>query len=423
MTKRKWDPKNFAAFVGIDWADKKHDVCVQRAGSTQRRHLVLAHKVAVIDEWAGKLKKRFEGRPVAVCLELKHGPIVTALVKHKHLVIFPVEPTTLANYRRTLRPSGAKDDKNDAELALDFLQRFPDKLSPLSQQSAKMRTLDHLVTARRQLVDDTTRLTNRLTWTLKAYFPQVLDWFDDKRTVVFCDFLGRFPSLQAAQAADNETLTKFFKQHNIHRKDIIARRIGSIRSETVLTDDTAIIEPNQMVVAICIEQLKSLVAAIRLFDDRIAQIMDTMPDAHIFQSLPAAGPVMTPRLLTAFGEDRRKFKSAAAVQRAAGVAPVTEASGNQHWVHWRWSCSKFLRQSFVEWAALTIPKSFWAAAYYRQMKERGISHNAAVRSLAFKWIRILYRLWVQKVPYDESKHLASLQRRGSPLLKLASNKP
>jgi transposase len=240
---------------------------------------------------------------------------------------------------------------------------------------------------------------------------------------VFCEFVRRFPSLQDAQAADDETIIAFFKEHNVHRLDLIRERIAAIRSETALTDDTATVESSLMVVRSCIEQLAVLIASVHTFDIRIAALMKANSDSEIFQSLPAAGPTMAPRLVVAFGEDREQFKDAASMQRAAGVAPVTESSGNQHWVHWRWACSTFLRQTFVEWTALTIPRSFWAKAYYQQRRAKGSSHNAAIRALAFKWIRILHRLWVDRVPYDESKHLLSLQRRNPELLKFAASQP
>jgi hypothetical protein len=104
------------------------------------------------------------------------------------------------------------------------------------------------------------------------------------------------------------------------------------------------------------------------------------------------------------------------VQQYAGIAPVTERSGKKNWVHWRWQCPTFLRQTFVEWAGQTIKKSLWAGAYYRQQRAKGSSYQAAVRALAFKWIRILYRCWQTGQPYDESACLNALRRRGSPLL-------
>jgi hypothetical protein len=170
-------PSKFAAFIGIDWADRKHDICLQVAGADTLEKSVIEHRPAVIDAWARNLRKRFDGRPVAVCLELSQGPIVSALLEHDFLVIFPVNPSTLAKYRKAFTPSGAKDDPTDAAVALEILRRHPDKLPPLRRESVDMRALRRLVESRRDLVQDRVRLTNRLIYALKAYFPQVLDWF------------------------------------------------------------------------------------------------------------------------------------------------------------------------------------------------------------------------------------------------------
>jgi hypothetical protein len=120
--------------------------------------------------------------------------------------------------------------------------------------------------------------------------------------------------------------------------------------------------------------------------------------------------------LVAFGEQRERYPSAAALQKYAGIAPVTERSGKKAWVHWRLQCPKFLRQSFVEWAAESIRHSFWAQGYSQQQREKGKAHQTAVRALAFKWIRILYRCWQARTPYDKSIYLQALSRRGSSLL-------
>ena len=117
-----------------------------------------------------------------------------------------------------------------------------------------------------------------------------------------------------------------------------------------------------------------------------------------------------------WGEQRDRFNSAGELQRYAGIAPVTERSGKKHWVHWRWQCSSFLRQTFVEWAAQTINKSYWAGVYYQQQRDKGATYQAAVRALAFKWIRILYRCWKNNTPYNESVYLNALKQRGSPLI-------
>ena len=152
------------------------------------------------------------------------------------------------------------------------------------------------------------------------------------------------------------------------------------------------------------------------FDTAIAQRAQSHPDCPLFQALPGAGPVFASRLLVAFGEQRERYPSATALQKYAGIAPVTERSGKKAWVHWRLQCPKFLRQSFVEWAAESIRHSFWAQVYSQQQRDKGKAHQAAVRALAFKWIRILYRCWQERTPYDEATYLQALTRRGSSLI-------
>jgi transposase len=406
----------FAAFIGIDWADAKHDVCVQSAASGQRERSVLAHRPEAIEAWARSLEQRFAGRPIAVCLEIGKGPLVYALQKYHFLVLFPVNPATLAKYRQAFTPSRAKDDPTDAELALELLRCHRDKLRRLEPQSAAMRTLQQLVEQRRGLVGDKVRLTNRLTYALKQYFPQALDWFQDTDTVMFCDFLRRWPTLKQAQQARPATLTTFFLEHNLRYPKLIEQRLVAIRAATPLTQDSAVITPHRLLVAALVEQLRVTLQAIERFDVEIEAVTQKLPDYPLFRALPGAGPAFAPRLLAAFGEQRERYTCAAELQKYAGIAPVTERSGKKSWVHWRLQCPKFLRQTFVEWAAASIPRSFWAAAYYRQQRDKGSSHQAAIRALAFKWIRILYRCWQTRTPYDESTYLNALKRRGSPLL-------
>jgi transposase len=410
------DDTEFAAFIGIDWAHAKHDLCLQLAHSEEREFTVLPHRAEAIEAWAGSLRQRFAGRPVALCLEIDKGPLVYALQKYDFLVLFPVNPATLAKYRQAFTPSHAKSDPTDAELALELLLRYRAKLKALKPQSAPMRTLARLVEQRRRLVGDKSRISNRLTDALKQYFPAILDWFEDKDTLIFCDFLSRWPTLNQLKRARKATVQSFFYEHHVRSQARIDERVRAIKNATPLTDDVAVIRPNQLLVLALVDQMRVTLQAIERFDAEIACVSETLPDYALFRALPAAGATLAPRLLAAFGEQRERYLSAAEIQKYSGIAPVTESSGKKHWVHWRLQCPTFLRQTFVEWAGATIPRSFWAAAYYRQQRAKGCSHQAAVRALAFKWIRILYRCWQTRTPYDEATYLNALSRRGSPLL-------
>jgi transposase len=136
-----------------------------------------------------------------------------------------------------------------------------------------------------------------------------------------------------------------------------------------------------------VRTLATLNESIREYDRQIEQLAKAHPDFAIFNSLPGAGDVLVPRLIAAFGTQRDRYANAAEIQQYTGIAPVTEASGQQHWVHWRWSCPKFLRQTFHEWANQSILYCDWAEAYYRaQRDDKNKSHHAAVRSLAYKWM-------------------------------------
>jgi transposase len=406
----------FAAFVGIDWADTKHDICLQVANNEEWEFAVLPHRADAIEAWAAAFRQRFACRPVAVSLELAKGPLVYALQKYDFLVLFPINPSMLAKYREAFTPRHAKADPTDAELALELLIRYRAKLKQLKPQSVAMRMLLRLIEQRRRLVGDKNRISNRLTDALKQYFPDVLEWFQDKDTPLFCDFLSRWPTLKQLKRARRATLLAFFHEHHVRSQARIDERLLAIKSATPLIDDVAVILPNQLLVLALVEQLRVTLQAIARFDAEIATVSQTLPDYSLFRALPAVGPAFAPRLLAAFGEQRERYQSAAEVQQYAGIAPVTESSGKKHWVHWRLQCPSFLRQTFVEWAGATIPRSFWAAAYYRQQRAKGCSHHAAVRALAFKWIRILYRCWQTRTPYDESTYLNALKRRGSPLL-------
>jgi len=409
-----FNTNSFSAYIGIDWADTKYDICLQVANESQRSFDVIEHQVEKIDEWAQSLRKKYKP-PIAVAVELSKGPIVYALQKYDCFVIFPINPSTLAKYREAFQPSGAKNDPTDAELALNMMLHYPERFKPLKPQSVEMRMLSSLVEQRRSLVNDKTRVTNRLRSTLKQYYPQMLEWFDRIDTYIFCDFLTRWPTLLQVKRARKTTLTTFFHEHHMRFKHVLERRLAAIKTASPLTLDEAVIMPHRLKALFLVEQLRLMLDAIEQYDLEIEQIAVQHDDYALFNSLPGAGPSLTPRLMVAFGEQRERYKCAAELQKYSGIAPVTEHSGKKHWVHWRWQCPTFLRQTFVEWAAHTISESLWAGAYYRQQRDKGCSYPAAVRALAFKWIRILYRCWQTRTPYDEMTYLKALQQKGSKL--------
>lgn len=410
----------FAAFVAIDWADRTHVWCLQAVGSEKRENGELEHSPETVEVWVSQLCQRFANRPIAVAVEQSRGALVFMLAKYESLHLFPVPSTMAANMRKALYPSSAKDDPRDADLLLDLLQQHRDKLRGLSPDTEATRRVQSLVEERRKLVDEKTAHINRLTSNLKIYFPQMLDWFERLDTEMVCALLESWPTLEELQKVPLNTLRAFFRQHNGRNKELIEQRIVGINKAIPAIRDRAVIEAKSTVVKIMVRLIRNLVQGIADLDRQIEEAAAAHPDFFIFDSLPGAGAALAPRLLAAFGSQRERYDSAHELQSYTGIAPVTERSGQKKWVHFRRAAPKFLRQSFHEWAGHSVAQSVWARSYYQRLRSDGKGHHAAVRALAFKWIRILFRCWKDGVAYDESKYLATLTRRGSPLGNLAA---
>lgn len=410
----KQEPQ-FAAFIGIDWADKKHVWCLRAVGSEKRESGELEHTPEAVETWVGQLCQRFANRPIAVAVEQSRGALVFMLSKYEPLHLFPVPSTMAANMREALYPSGAKDDPRDADLLLDLLLQHRDKLRRLSPDTEATRRVQNLVEERRKLVDEKTEQTNRLMSDLKIYFPQMLDWFERLDTELVCALLEHWPTLEELQKVPPARLRTFFQKYHCRDKELIERRIVAIRQAIPAIRDRAVIEAKSTVVKVIVQLIRSLVEGIANLDEKVEEAATAHPDFFIFDSLPGAGAALAPRLLAAFGSQRERYSNAGEVQSYSGIAPVMERSGKKQWVHFRVACPKFLRQSFHEWAGHSIMYSVWARSYYQQLRSRGQGHHAAVRALAFKWIRVVFRCWKDAVVYDERKYLASLARRGSPL--------
>jgi hypothetical protein len=410
------EPIALAALIGLDWADQQHALTLSEAGSTQLERTTLKHTSEAIRDWVAGLRQRFGGRPVGIALEQSRGALFHAFSGYDHLVLYPIPTQMLKKLREAFSGSGAKDDPSDADLAWEVLAKHREHLRAWKPDAAEVRLLDGLCEARRDLVNHRTKLVQKLGASLKQYFPQVLDWAaEDLSSPMACDFLLKWPTLESIQRAKPQTVRAFYYAHHCRRMDRIEARIKAMPSAVALTTDWAVIECESRRAQALARQLRAVAVDIASFDQRIAEVFATHPDRAIFQSLPGAGAQLEPRLASAFGTDRDRYQAAEAMQTYSGVAPVLERSGKGEWVHWRWACPKYVRQTWVEFAGCSLSESRWAMAYYQMQIERGKGHWAALRALAFKWIRIVWRCWQDGVAYSEERYEAALRRRGSPL--------
>jgi len=402
----------YVAYIGLDWADREHAWCLQVAGQSNREKGVVAQTPEAIEQWAAVIAQRFAGRPVAVALEQSRGALLFALTKYEHLILFPIHPARLAHYRKSFRPSGAKDDPTDAELLLDYLSRHGDQLRPLQPDLEETRSLPFLVEARRRIVDDKTRLKNRLTAILKQYYPQILSWFTDVDSAVVIDLLDRWPTLQDLQKVRRSCLDRFFQQHRCGTQNL-EQRWQEIHSAVLATKDCAVLKCLSLNAKCLVRQLREIKASVDAYEQTIHELAQKHPDCDLFKSFPGVGEALAPRLIAAFGSQRERWADASELQRYSGIAPVLETSGRQHWVHIRWACPKFVRQTFHEWALHSLTKCAWAKAHYEAQRERGKSRHAAIRSVAFKWLRISFRCWKERRKYDDDLYQKQSANRAS----------
>ena len=405
--------------IGLDRSDKKADLCLIDTRTGQRRSEIIDTAPEALWEWLLELRQQHPQARVGLCLEQPAVHLIPFLEAYDWITLHPINPITLQKYREAFVTSRAKDDTKDADFLADLLLTHHAKLPVWAPEDSATRAVQQLVFHRRAVVDERTGLSNRLIALLKSYFPQALILCgDDLWRPLATAFLLKWPSLQAVQKAKAATLKQFYYLHGSRSAKLVEQRLALIEKAVPVTDEKAVIGSFALRVQLVCRQLQLVQQSVSEFDRQIAAAYAAHPDRMIYASLPGAGPVLAPRLMASMGSQRERFAAAENLQHYTGIAPVTKRSGGSCYIHRRYLCPKFHRQSFHEYAKESILWSRWAAAYYLQQRSKGSPHHTAVRALAFKWQRIIWRCWQDHKPYDEPTYEAALQKNGSPLVAL-----
>jgi len=415
MSQQQFASDNPPVIIGIDWADREHVVCLLD-GRTPKLQ-VLVQDPAAIAEWLDELRKKFPQQKILVAIEQSRGALVHALQAAPELEIYPINPKQLARYREAIDPSGRKNDLRDAELLAQFLLNHQQDLRAWKPDDELTRKIGHLSQMRRKLVDDRKRLQLRLNSILKLYFPLPLTLFKQSLISKFIlALLKRWPSLDALKITHPKILRRFFADHRIGNEDQQTQWIDDIRKATPLTRDPALVETHALLVQCLARQIAELNRAVHEFEESLRQAVAQHPDQALFRAIPGAGDALVPRLIVAFGTDRDRYQSAEEIQSQSGIAPITKRSGQSWSVFQRFFCPTFLKQTFHEFADQARKFSQWSKAFYDLKRDQGMKHQAAVRALAFKWIRVLFRLWKSKLTYSEATYINQLRTTNSPLI-------
>ncbi len=391
-------------YVGLDWADTHHDVDVlDEAGKR-----VGARRFAHSHEGLNELKQfvlsiAASPEQLACIVETNHGLLITFLLE-AGFPVYPVNPKTANQLRKA---AGAKTDQIDAHLLAKIGRLDLAELRRLEPDSATVAELKTLTRDQDALIQTQTRLVNQLTACLKEYYPAALHLFAKLQQRSTLLFLQAYPTPQAAQAASVEEITATLRTGKHTRSTQVAPKIFEELHRPQLVGSPVIVRAKSRQMLSLVKQLLVVIEEIASYDEAISTLFLTHKDQQMWRSLPRAGKRLAPRLLAEWGDDRSRYADASSVQTLAGTAPVPFQSGNYAKAHKRFACAKPLRNALHQFAWQSMRKEEWARDYYQRKRAEGKTHTMAVRALANVWVRIIYRMWVNKTSYQTATFAAA----------------
>jgi transposase len=394
-------------FVGIDWASEAHAVClIDHAGRVRWRAMV-AHSATGLAGLVQRLRRWRRRGPFAIAVERPSGLLVDTLVQAGFDVV-PIHPNVVKATRPRYAAAASKSDPGDAFLLADLLRTDGHRFRPLQPPSDETRALRTLVRGRDDLVAQRVALTNQVRALLERVWPGAAHIFADVASPIALAFLTRYPTAQSAARLGEKRLAHFLVQHGYcgrrSPRELLARLQAAPASPLGDTETEAAGDLVRSLVAV----LTPLVAQIQQLGAAIAAALHQHPDAPVVQALPRGGTINAAQILAELGDDRRRFLSPDHLAAEAGVVPVTHASGKHHGVTFRWACNKRLRFALTTFADNSRHASPWAATIYRRALARGCDHPHAIRILARAWVRVLWRCWQDRTPYDVTRHRGAM---------------
>jgi len=393
-------------FAGLDWATAVHAVCIIDATGRVLERFTVNHDRDGLAELLRRLARY--GARVRIAIERPSGLIVDALVEAGHQV-FPIHPNAVKASRPRYRSHGAKSDASDAYLLADLLRTDGHRWAPLSPQSDSIRALRALVRARDDLVASRIALANQLNSTLAAFWPGAAAIFAAVDSPIALAFLRRYPSPAKAARLTEAQLGRFCRaQHYSGRRSaslLLARLHAAPQGHTSELTTAAMADVVLALVAV----LESLVTQLAALTRRVERFVESLPDGQIIMSFPRAGRVCAAQILAEMGDVRERYPNDDRLAAEAGVVPLTYESGKTRCVGFRWACNHRLRRAITTLADNSRHASLWAHGIYAAARQRGCDHPHAVRILARAWLRVIWRAWFNRKPYDPELHLGAVK--------------
>ena len=395
-------------FAGLDWASRNHAVCLIDDAGAIRERFEVTHDAAGLHALLAHLHRCAPiPAQLPIAIERPSGLLVDTLFEAGYTVV-PIHPNVVKATRPRYRSHGAKSDASDAYLLADLLRTDGARFRPLQPQSDAIRALRALVRGRDDLVATRVQLANQLRSLLESFWPGAVAVFAELDSPIALAFVQRYPTPATAARCGEKRLAAFLAQHRYCGRRSPAALLERLRAAPcghtaeVETDaKRALVQALAASLSTVVEQLAQLTA-------RIEHAVAELPDGQLIMSLPRAGRVCAAQILAELGDVRERFPNDAQLAAEAGVAPLTYQSGKVRSVTFRRACNHRLRRALTCLADNSRHASQWAAAVYARARSRGCDHPHAIRILARAWSRVLWRLWVDRCPYDPARHRAAL---------------
>jgi transposase len=398
-------------YLGVDWADRVH----QLYGGDENGIKVMEMKVQESHDGMAELgcwldQSRAEQVELWAAIEKPHGRIVDFLLDHG-VVVYSVNPKVLDRARDRFRMSQSKSDPFDAWVLSDFLRTDHGHLRPLRPSSEQAQELKLLTRDQQRMVRHKTRLLNQLKITLKEYYPRPVEVFGDLESRVALDFLKQYSTPTALSKLSRKQWSRFTEKHP-HLGQARSTKLWEELKKPQLMVPDHVVRAKAQLLEVLLDQLEASLRTIEKYSDQVERFFASTLAARLVEKLPGGkSGTLLPALWAELGDAPARWQSFKHLQAEAGAVPVTKSSGKSRIVEFRFSCNKQLRYAVYWFAFISINRSEWAKAFYRDQRARGHSHPQALRALGAKWLKIIFVMWRDHKPYDETHHLANIAQQ------------
>ena len=393
-------------FACLDWGSTSHAVCVLDEAGVVIVRLGVRHDAAGLADLIVRLKRLAPPDALPVAIERPSGLVVETLLAAGHPVV-PIHPNVVKACHPRHRAAGAKFDPGDAYMLADILRTDGHRFRPLTPVSDAIKALRALVRGRDDLVAARARLANQPRSLLESFWPGAAAVFADVDSRVALAFLARLPTPESAGRLGAKRMQAFMAQHRRSGRRGAEELIKRLHAAPQGLAGEAEADAKGEMVRALVRALIPLVEATRDLSSRIERAVEDLPDGRIVMSFPRAGRICAAQTLAELGDVRARFQTDAQLAAEAGVCPVTHASGKSRSVVFQWACNHRLRAAVTRFADNSRHVSPWAADVCRRARGRGCDHPHAIRILARAWVRILWRAWTDRRPYDPERHAAA----------------